>query len=79
LAKKLKAADEEQLQQRHPQGRAQGLQIVHPAGGPLGDLVSVRIREDLDRTGEKVAGDQAKRGKQDKKKEKGGGQGQRLA
>ena len=69
------AAHQEELQQHDPQGRAQGLQIVGPPRGPLGS----RVRQDLDRAGEKVAGNQPGGGQQEQKEQEGGGQRQGLA
>ena len=69
------AAHQEKLQQHDPQGRAQGLQIV----GPPRRLLGSRRRQNLDRAGEKEAGNQSHGGQQQQKEQEGGGKGQGLA
>ncbi len=69
------AAHQKKLQQRHPQGGAQALQIIGPPHGPLGS----RGRQNLDRVGEKVAGHQPGGGQEEQKEQEGGGQRQGLA
>jgi hypothetical protein len=68
-------AQKQKLQQKDPQGRAQGFQAVNPADGPL----AVKCGQLPAGAGKEIARDRAEGSQQGQEKKQGQARGQGLA